>query len=1462
MTGGLLQLIATGLDNIFLTSTPSITMFKLTYRRHTNFSVTQRTKQILNINEFGQNGQYEFEKEGDVIHNIYFNINISDFSLKYELPTYENLIKLFNKYDLNLDIDSTNKITINYYNDIIIPQILSKISYYVNIYNNYNKIITEQNKFLNEYDCTNKNINEILHDNYTYFLSKDMNDNNNENINLNILFLILKSYLKDNNVNKKIYKIKEIYEKILNIFLEKLTYNIIGYDSKIKLEDSFYDSIKLLYTIKQNLSKNIICYDLKTFINNIIENETLSCLKLYDYTKLENYITLEKYINNNNTIHINIQYIDNLLYIVKKNMYYNNDIIYNIIINTLLKYTHNTQHFIFGIYKTFTNNINDTTNFSSTINAINDNLLSIFNKYSNISDIYIVEKILNSIYTFNANILSTFNIKIFNDYFNDITLWDINEFNSTIKSIFSKLYFDKSSNMIIDLIYYYDIINNKFIKKEFDPNVKNIYDLYLNNNYNLYLFNCLPLLIINNLANEIYEEFSKDILITNNIDSSIYEFRNLNEINNINNYNQIKLNNNQKIKNNLYKEILFNIILQINDTKTDFLLSDINFLDIFNKQYTNNDRKSLLFICRPENLFTFIIENKKIKLPAIIYILETFRINILKNIDLEYYDYVYNKLDDIINRYNKFKNTDNLTNNIYSYNSYKLNGMCFANIENNFIQKSNNISYIHAQSSIISYCYNIFIQNYNKLFNDTLISLDFYNSIGSHYSNTYNFIKNFLINENEHYFDNMSFNILKTYYSYNLNNKTIYFYDENKNTNYPLISNGFNYFAINDIIIFNNEEININTLNYKLLSNNTKVPNLFNINYDKNIIFNLENLTYIDIKYLYTKLKLFYNIKTNNIDTTQQFANSPYISNLFGLFDNINYNEISLDNLINEFNSNNLSINEKIILENSLNDIKKNNMLFDEIKNIKNIINNYSEKINPFDSNNLYSQETYNYVKLLNYDKNNFNEFINLIIDHISYDILNDNYILSINTLSDLINYILNTIIQLSSYNFLYKNIDLNNDKYIFNLNQDITSNKYIYLQKILNLTILTDDSKIINTETKFIKFNENIPYINYLYVNKKVFINETDILYHGSELDLLIRNMIEQNPVKTCWVPELGYYILENISLHFDQLLIDEYDSNLLSLLKKINIPYDQYKGLDKIIGNTPNLISYDSSKKGNLRLYIPLSFYFCKNAAISLSMINLLYTKGTIQFKLRKLEDLLIYDKNAIFIKKPEINCNMLVKYIFLEEDERKIIGGSKLEFLIEKYKIINTFYYTKYDILDNLKLISRLRMADPTKYILWRLRVKYQDNNMNNYLWNKNGCELLDNFKYKNSTVQNVLGYVYNNKIKTVSYIKILFNGKIREQGQPQLFNLINSYGRFLGSLNNDEYLYCFSLYPLIYQPSGTANLSHIEDIMVEYTLEPEFIQLIKDNNLVIETEYWTCSYNVLRMISGLCAPLFFN
>ena len=54
MGGGLMQLVAYGAQDIYLTGNPQITFFKVVYRRHTNFSMEAIEQTINGTVGFGK----------------------------------------------------------------------------------------------------------------------------------------------------------------------------------------------------------------------------------------------------------------------------------------------------------------------------------------------------------------------------------------------------------------------------------------------------------------------------------------------------------------------------------------------------------------------------------------------------------------------------------------------------------------------------------------------------------------------------------------------------------------------------------------------------------------------------------------------------------------------------------------------------------------------------------------------------------------------------------------------------------------------------------------------------------------------------------------------------------------------------------------------------------------------------------------------------------------------------------------------------------------------------------------------------------------------------------------------------------------------------------------------------------------------------------------------------------------
>ena len=71
MGGGLMQLVAYGAQDIYLTGNPQITFFKVVYRRHTNFSMESIKQSFSGDPNFGATVSATISRNGDLIHRMY-----------------------------------------------------------------------------------------------------------------------------------------------------------------------------------------------------------------------------------------------------------------------------------------------------------------------------------------------------------------------------------------------------------------------------------------------------------------------------------------------------------------------------------------------------------------------------------------------------------------------------------------------------------------------------------------------------------------------------------------------------------------------------------------------------------------------------------------------------------------------------------------------------------------------------------------------------------------------------------------------------------------------------------------------------------------------------------------------------------------------------------------------------------------------------------------------------------------------------------------------------------------------------------------------------------------------------------------------------------------------------------------------------------------------------------------------
>jgi hypothetical protein len=71
MGGGLMQLVAYGAQDIYLTGNPQITFFKVVYRRHTNFSMESIQQTFNGTADFGSSATATISRNGDLVYRMY-----------------------------------------------------------------------------------------------------------------------------------------------------------------------------------------------------------------------------------------------------------------------------------------------------------------------------------------------------------------------------------------------------------------------------------------------------------------------------------------------------------------------------------------------------------------------------------------------------------------------------------------------------------------------------------------------------------------------------------------------------------------------------------------------------------------------------------------------------------------------------------------------------------------------------------------------------------------------------------------------------------------------------------------------------------------------------------------------------------------------------------------------------------------------------------------------------------------------------------------------------------------------------------------------------------------------------------------------------------------------------------------------------------------------------------------------
>lgn len=338
-------------------------------------------------------------------------------------------------------------------------------------------------------------------------------------------------------------------------------------------------------------------------------------------------------------------------------------------------------------------------------------------------------------------------------------------------------------------------------------------------------------------------------------------------------------------------------------------------------------------------------------------------------------------------------------------------------------------------------------------------------------------------------------------------------------------------------------------------------------------------------------------------------------------------------------------------------------------------------------------------------------------------------------------------------------------------------------------------------------------------------------------------------------WTRNLGNILIRNVTLEIGGQQIDKQYGEWLVIWAELTLPAGQVAGYAEMIGNTSDLYApsavlpdtpTDNPNPPPRWLYIPLQFFFNRNVGLALPLIALQYHEVKIDLDFRPLSQLLKIENaegEVVPGMIPQVSlqsASLWVDYIYLDTDERRRFAQVSHEYLIEQLQ------YTGEETLTGTQEKIRLNFNHPCKELVWVVRLADAEAQ----------CQW-SNFTMGTvpSATNGTGAYVGSDPLV---HAKLQLNGHDRFATRwARYFNLVQPYQHHTNIPNTGIYVYSFALKPEEHQPSGTCNMSRIDNATFQMTFDPNIFNGVaqplggRTANLLI----YAVNYNVLRIMSGM-------
>ena len=186
-----------------------------------------------------------------------------------------------------------------------------------------------------------------------------------------------------------------------------------------------------------------------------------------------------------------------------------------------------------------------------------------------------------------------------------------------------------------------------------------------------------------------------------------------------------------------------------------------------------------------------------------------------------------------------------------------------------------------------------------------------------------------------------------------------------------------------------------------------------------------------------------------------------------------------------------------------------------------------------------------------------------------------------------------------------------------------------------------------------------------------------------------------------------LGYLMIQQIEVEIGGQVMDRHYGEWMYLWETLSSPYDQSVKLDAMLGGDqggrPSSLTSCNGRPNVL--YIPLSFWFCRNPGLALPLIALQYHEVHFNLIFRKEIDLVSgvagsagsISAAAAALPNPK-EASLYIDYIYLDTDERRRFAQQSHEYLIDQLQ------YSLQQTLTTANARIDLTLNHPIKELIW--------------------------------------------------------------------------------------------------------------------------------------------------------------